>query len=525
MITVITTFANKFWPIYAEEGIRSFVKYWPSDVPLLLKLDDDLLLEDVKKILREGDGISIGISDEQKDFIERNKDKDDPKNYRKQGVRFSHKVFAIKHTLDSIEAARKDGVEVPRYLVWLDADVITTSQVTHELLKNCLPKEGDAVSYLGRKDWEHSECGWLAFDLEYQGKQLINDIYNLYVKDLIFKEEQWHDSWIFDIVRDRFQYKATNLTEGKPGMDIWPESPMAKFSTHMKGPVAKSKKNMPLQIQTKNSRPNEEIQKNIEENQKLIKNWVTTCKKNRERVSVVSAGPQLVAESVKGTKIIAVKHALKELKAAGIKPWACILLDPRPRVNAFVENPNKDIIWFVASQVEPSVTKTLLDAGCTVWGYHAAVGANEEVLTHLQPDSIVTGGSATATRGLYLLEKLGFHKFDLYGYDLCLPDKPDLNEKDEMGQPKNFEITLQVNHEHYKLKKSFWATAELIAQYQEMNDIFQRTTWDIMAYGHGIVPFLAESKWVNNLRKKGKKANMKLVHYKELLNCQTSLPD
>lgn len=317
---------------------------------------------------------------------------------------------------------------------------------------------------------------------------------------------------------------------------------MAAWSRHYKGPVAKQElhnvKPKPIQqsnaltgnlsIQTKNSLPDKTIQQNILENQAQIKNWINPCKEHDEEIVVVSAGLMMIAEDLEpeikaGRKIVAVKHALDPLKASGIKPWACILLDPREHLTKFVENPDTDVIWFVASQVDPRVVKKLLDSGCNVWGYHASVGAGEDHLTERQYYSIIRGGSATATRGLYVLNALGFRRFRLYGYDLCYPDKPNLNEKDEFGQMKYFEVSIEAKATNYQLKRAFWSKGELLAQYQEMNDLVTRMPWEFKAFGQGIVPFMVNAKRISDLREKRKKdkLNLKSVTYKELLNGST----
>lgn len=545
---VVTTFPDNSWLIYSKQMLESFVRYWPAEVPLLVKLDTNLLEDDVKKILRPQDGLVCGWTKEHGEFVERNKDKEHKDDYRKQPIRFCHKVFALKFASDSSMQARAAKAEdAPRYIIWMDADVITTSQVSFDDIAKCLPVEGDAVAYMGRKDWDHSECGWLAFDLQEDAQMIINEVYSFYNSDAIIKSEQQHDSWAFDCAMFRgsaFNPKCTNLTLDKPGREIWQHSPMAKFSRHYKGPIAKQEfyqetqnnpamkvshgdRSVPLRIQTKNSIPNESIHKNIIENQFQIKNWVSDCLPNDEEIVVVSAGPTLVAEDLAdeikaGRKIVAVKHAIGRLKESGIKPWACMLLDPRDHVYDFVENPDTDVIWFVASQVTPKAVKKLIDSGCIVWGYHAAVGANESELIERQHDAIVHGGSATATRGLYLLEKLGFRNFRLYGYDLCFPDKPDLNLKDEHGQPKYFEASIVAEKINYSAKRTFWSQGELLAQYQEMVDIINKTKWKIRAFGQGIVPFLSEAERLNDLRTTRKKLKINApqpVSYEDLLKC------
>lgn len=541
-IAVLTTFPNHAYKVYAEAMLRSYAANWPEDIGLLVKLDDDLLLPDVNKILRPCDGAVGGYSPEQAAFLERNKGRDDPNDYRKQACRFSHKVFALKSASDFwLEEKKRTGKSECRYLIWVDADVLTTRKVTHEDLQKCLPKEGDAVAYLGRKDWDHSECGWLAFDLEGNGSFVIDHMYAEYTTDAIFSKTQWHDSWIFDLIRKDMEgngSKFTNLTPDAKGMEVWPQSPMAIWSKHYKGPIAKQElggikpekpmKQIPLRIETTNSLPNPQLLQNILINQTQIKEWIKPCIMHDEEIVVVSAGPMLIAEDVRkevaaGRKIVAVKHALKPLKEAGITPWACILLDPREHVYDFVEHPDKDILWLVASQVTPKAVKSLLTAGCRVLGYHAAVGAGEDGYTDAQSYSIVTGGSATATRGLYVLEKLGFHRFILYGYDLCLDVKPDLNEKDDKGQPKHFEINLDIKMPSHKVTRSFWSKGELIAQSNELRHMLDNRGWEVKAHGYGMGPFIVDAKRLSDLKEAEKKNKMGLqkpIKYQELVGCR-----
>lgn len=530
-IAVVTTFPDTSWQIYSKRMLESYVANWPDEMPIMVQTDTPALSEEINKTIRPHDGLISGWKPEHAAFVQRNKDKDDPQDYRKQAVRFCHKVFALKNALDSVNDAKAAGhKDVCRYLIWMDADVLTTRKVTLDDIKKCLPNEGDAVSYLGRKDWPHSECGWLAFDLDNGGGDIIENMHQYYVKDLVFKEEQWHDSWIFDQVCKSKPFKITNLTPDAIGMEAWPQSPMASWSRHYKGPIAKQELGaqpnngmQQLKIQTTNSIPNDAICRSILENQAQIKNWITPCIEHDEEIVVVSAGPMLIAEDLldevkAGRKIVAVKHALEPLKAAGIKPWACILLDPRDHMVDFVQNPDKDIIWLVASQVMPDAVKSLLDAGCTVWGYHASVGAGEAKYIAQQPQSIVEGGSATSTRGLFVLEKLGFRNFRLYGYDLCFTNKPDLRLKDERGQPKYFEI--QINY--YNQSRMFWSEGQLLAQSDEFQHILElKNKWDIKAFGSGIVPFLVNVRKAHHLRKASKigKISSKPIKYEDMLGC------
>lgn len=562
--SVVTTFGNDHWNVYGKKFLEGIKQFWPKEIALLVMLDDDTLAREVEQYLRPTDALIINEHEEHKKFREQHRDKEHPTDYRKQAIRFSHKVWALKMASDMW----KQQPGKCRYLIWLDADVIINRAVTKEDIAKCLPEEGSFVSYLGRKDWDHSECGWLAFDLEAKygtTKSVINRIYDYYIPDLlmrnalgsepVFAEQQWHDSWIFDRVLKIASsegpfgipgFKATNLTEGKPGMDIWQHSPMADWSRHYKGPLGKQDlarnkpekpmkqeyQNIPsgpksnIKIQTKNSIPDEVIRAQIMENLTLIDKWIVPCKATDEEIVVVSAGPEMVAEDLQaeveaGRKIVAVKHALDRLKEAGIKPWACILLDPRPHVADFVKDPDKDVIWFVASQVHPSVTRKLVEKGCNVWGYHAAVGAGEGPLCEKQFGAIVSGGTATATRGLFMLDRLGFRNFRLYGYDLSFPDKPDMTSRDNLNQPTYFDFTVTAGGAAFMNKKFFWTKPELIAQFEEINQIMaMKTDWNIKAFGYGMVPFLYRTKEVNDLRLSSKMYKLtggKPVSYEEML--------
>jgi hypothetical protein len=517
--------------------LKSFASFWPAEVPLLVQLDDDLLLQDVRAILRDGDAVSVGWDKDHAEFAQRNRGRDDPSNYRRQAVRFCHKVFAIKRALEAARADRQAGGQGLRYLVWIDADVIITRPVTMDDLKKCLPDEGDAVAYLGRKDWDHSECGWLAFDLERGGTDVIEWVAGAYQSDQVFGLDQWHDSWVWDrAIKER---RATNLTEGKPGMDIWPHSPMGAWSTHHKGPAAKSRlgggqpQHQPppmtgnnVIIKTKNALPDEEIQAHIAKNQEIIRDWISPCRPTDEALVIASAGPMLVAEDLRaevaaGRRIVAVKHALVPLKSAGITPWACILLDPRPHVADFVRDADPAVLWFVASQVDPQVTLELLAKGCRVWGYHAAVNAGEERLTARQQGAVISGGSATATRGMFMLNQLGFSRFRLYGYDLCLPDKPDFGARDQLGQPKYLEISVGMNDPLYSLKRLFFSEPQLVAQFEEINQMLKERKFEIEAFGEGIVPFMIRSQKVADLRRaelRAKLAGESPPSYQDMLN-------
>jgi len=504
-IAVVTTFPVGY-PTVAEM-LSTFDANWPKDVDLFIALDKvspeqfALIQEEIAKLLVSGREFffSNEWSPEKEAFFKRNQDSPDV-SYRFHVCKFSHKVFALKATADHCKADYD-------YLIWLDADVITHKPITYEILeRELLPntigdKLGgviDKVSYLGRTEAPHSECSFMAFDLKNGGAELITKMHDYYVTDKVLELAGWTDCDVFDHAREGL---GRNLSNGLKGWHVFPASPCGKYMEHRKGKLKfgepkrrhQAVDSSTMDIKTRNCLPNDKILANITENLTLIKHWVDYVQPHKEPVVVCSAGQSLSYAEIKpwadkGTKIITVKHAIDRLKSWGIKPWGCVLLDPRGHVEKFVSKPDKDVIYFVASMVDPSVVKTLLDNDCHVVGYHAFVGAGEDKL--LEPGTmLVSGGSATATRCIGLLhECLGFSDIHCYGYDLCYYTKPNMDEKHDDGSAKYLEVTLAANVWGGKPQlRTFWTEGQFLAQAKELHDLYKsKQGFNIELHGQGI---------------------------------------
>jgi len=245
-----------------------------------------------------------------------------------------------------------------------------------------------------------------------------------------------------------------------------------------------------LIVKTKNCVPHEEILKNIKYTQTKGLKQIVECKPHELRAIFVSAGPsykKYLREIREWTenrdaRVVCVKHSHDFLVANGIMPWACVLLDPRSHVKEFIENPHQDVIYFTASMVDKTTIDRLVEFSANVWVYHPKVGAGEEELIKAQ-SFLVPGGSTAATRGLVLLSALGFRKFTLYGYDSCYRTKPDMDQKNDAGQQKNFHVNVSG--------RNFWSDGELIAQAQDFERLIRE--WhmvDVEVYGDGMVKHL-----------------------------------
>lgn len=530
----ITTFKNQDWYDYLNVGTMSYLQYFPAEVPLLIKLfKDDKLdvvntsLENLVKSIKNGkEGrdvhIETGSTKEEVDFYTRHKDYKNDGNYRTEYKAFSHKIFAL---YQAYLYAKKEGID---YIIWLDADVVVKSEVAIANIEKW--HNGADIAYLGRKDWDHSECGLVIYKTETAG-DFIKDFHMMYVADDVLKLEQYHDSFVFDVLRkkhDKLVYE--NISKDVDGRDVFNISKLSEKLHHHKGPVEKQKlierirkirNGEPLNnsvdvndviIKTKNCVDKEVIRANISKNIRLIRNWYAPCKKTDETIIICSAGPSLDPLEIRkyyqeGYKIVAVKHALKPLQKVGIIPWAVILLDPRGHVANFIDDIHPDSLVFVASMVDTEVTEKLMERKLKVIGYHVAVGAHEEDFLS-NGDCLIIGGSATSTRGLSLLEGLGFKNIELFGYDCSYHEKPNLQEKKDNGIVKYEEVTLEVEtYGDKKIKRTFWTEGQFLAQLQEFrNYYFIRDCFNLNIHGDGMIPWV----WRNKLHHKKYAEEMEL---------------
>lgn len=257
-----------------------------------------------------------------------------------------------------------------------------------------------------------------------------------------------------------------------------------------------------LVVKTRNCVATDRIQANIKYSTTLLKQWIVECSPHGGAAIFCSGGPSLAAaipEIKKMAKkkdhyVFAVKHAHDTLIENGIVPWGCMLLDPRPHVQDFIENPHKNVRYFVASMCHPSTFDRLMDANASVWGYHAHVGADEDSIIpqviNGRNQFMVGGGSTSATRGISVLHALGFGKFLLFGYDSCYYEPQDKTVKTKTGEQRYHEVEISG--------RKFWTDLELLAQAQDFQKMLEvAPDLRLEVFGDGLIPHI----WKNHPKK------------------------
>lgn len=150
-------------------------------------------------------------------------------DYRFQATKFARKVFAIT------------SGEIPEadWRIWIDADVVFRKAPSKAFWQDVTPEDAQG-SYIGRVDWPHSECGWVAYKMP-EMASFLDKFRWLYWSGEVFKLREWHDSFAWDWLREQAggQWTWKNLAEGIRGMHPWPETVLGQYMDHYKGPVAK----------------------------------------------------------------------------------------------------------------------------------------------------------------------------------------------------------------------------------------------------------------------------------------------
>ena len=200
-ILAVTTMNKR---LYDEYGHRFFETYnWPFDCYVY---HEDRMEEVIDKHSYGRDGKTpffyrdLNVEAPQcKKFVERNNHRqiaDKRKDFWKDGVRFCYKVYAYTDFLSTHR--NYDGV------ICIDADSVFYKVIDEEWIKKNIHRDNCMMTYLGRP--VYTECGFLYFNMKHSFIKLYaEEMARMYTEDLIYKEKQQHDSWIWDVVRLKFE--------------------------------------------------------------------------------------------------------------------------------------------------------------------------------------------------------------------------------------------------------------------------------------------------------------------------------
>jgi hypothetical protein len=232
----ITTFGQRQYELYGKQMVESWrANVKNPDVELVVYTDEDLNTQPEFKAFWDAYSDKYWANGVLKLDTSTEKQVAD---YRYQAVRFAWKVFAYTDPKLTEDLSDYD------WLIWLDADTRITGEFDEDWLHKACPG-GFMGSYIGRKmpDWDHSECGWIAYSMRYHARQNLADMRAFYTTGLLFGLNQWHDSYVWDRVKQKGELEHGsrwfNLARGVGGSHPWPKTVLGERIEHFKGPQLK----------------------------------------------------------------------------------------------------------------------------------------------------------------------------------------------------------------------------------------------------------------------------------------------
>jgi len=204
---VVTTYNQQGLDRYAQRFINTFDKNMPREVDLLLYSERARpALPKTKRHIKDYDAEKemrntlVEFKKKYKYDLRANgkgpdgRRLDANKAFKWDAIRFSHKVYAI------FDAVKKTDADV---LIWMDADSVVHTPMPMEFLQEFIPDD-KFLCYAGRKN-KYTECGWYSMNLRHpHADKFFEEFQRMYddAENGIFTLKEWHDSYVFDVVRE-----------------------------------------------------------------------------------------------------------------------------------------------------------------------------------------------------------------------------------------------------------------------------------------------------------------------------------
>jgi len=197
--------------------------------------------------------------------------------------------------------------------------------------------------------------------------------------------------------------------------------------------------------------------------------------------------PDLLEKRRNGMPVITINGSHRYCMTSGLVPSAMIMLDSREFNNRFVYPLVEDCKYFISSQCHPSVFENLKDN--KVWIWHCAGDDNFDLLKEVYGEDYypIMGGATVALRAVHLLRMLGFHKFEMYGFDSCIGEEHHAYEQPENDGEAVLDVMVSG--------KEFKCTAANYHQAKEFVDMISKTGehYDLAVHGDGLISHIIKN--------------------------------
>ena len=255
MYTFVTSFSEKGYNEYARNMLESVVDKWNPSYFQLVAFYHDFDIESVNPPRSPCITYrNLNDVEEMLEYRERMKLHDGteggkmPYNWRLDAIKWCHKVFAMTELgfemMDQEEKLLLGGgvPELDNWMIWLDADTVTTKRLDMKEVQKWLPDKADLV-HLGRKDVDYSETSFMGFNLSCHNTcSILADLRGCYTIGETVAYREWHDGFIFERLLNIYKAHGMvvhNLSENAKGLSAFAQSPLSEYFDHFKGNLKK----------------------------------------------------------------------------------------------------------------------------------------------------------------------------------------------------------------------------------------------------------------------------------------------
>lgn len=236
----VTTCSAHGWAVYGEAMLRSWERRWLAEGRMLVYAEDFNLSGFDRDRIEQ-----MVLPAWCDDFRNRNATRKRANGKNGDGGQYSFRYDALRFAFKTaavVDAAERGGAD---WLIWIDADCLFHDYVTNETLEHLLEqsvppgKPAPHVAWLDR-EMLYPECGFYFLRISDPLVQnLIGRWRALYESDKVFRLEEWHDSYVLEmlvIADSSLRIGSLSGPEGRKTTHPAVNGPLGAFLDHRKGP-------------------------------------------------------------------------------------------------------------------------------------------------------------------------------------------------------------------------------------------------------------------------------------------------